>query len=842
MADNRPSSHRMSRRAQIEQFKSNLNDLAVMIGEGCFCRDNLNQIDHELVNSNANQQLAQFLVAIDLLCDGKSTNDKKRLDWLVSNARSPFSSWFRLYAQLDTTRLAEIVRRTSGQLAQLNRDHLDCYELLLSLVDSKIRKQRGVYFTPPSLCDAIVGKIDSTLLKEFGLKDGLGSTATRNQFFSDNDHRPLIQILDPSMGCGAFLVSCLRNLTSKEEPPERIASFISRLFGFELSPVSTGLAYWHLLAACPDSVLGLLESDSLNLYCLDTLASLDQAEQFSERPDYKVCQSDQAISSWPFFVVLGNPPFGALTNQTSAGMTRLMRGASAIDREKRNYFETNAGNLNTKKSWLHDLYVQFFRYGQWRIDQSGAGILAYVSNSNFVDNATFAGMRYQLSKSFANIKLFRNEELVDGAGKPFPIATNTIVSLMIKSSNPTGDHPVIQHSEDQFTPQSPLFLFKKQSYSSDSEFFQGVSIDQLMPCFSSAIVTARDWLVVDCDRDRLLERLTRFTDLDVDESEFRELAARRTRSARYQPGDTRSWNLSQARIDVSADQGWRRTIVPCSYRVMDCRWLAFHNSLVDWPRKKVSSLLLHGRNMALVTRKQMVEGRLRNYFWVVDQPAIDGIVRSDNRGNEFVFPLWLDLDQKEKEWGQANFAETELAKIDFRSPLQFFQYIYAMFWSTDYQTRFEQQLTFNFPRVFSPRDQEFGWKLAELGAQLIEAHLLKYIDQSELAEEMQNRIAGLDTDDTNRIQKIVMDLLPESIWNYSVGAHQVARKWLKDRRHSRLGKNELNSYVQIISCIERSLSTQRCIDRLINENGGWSQAFTAAFQRTPSLSSSSSSS
>jgi len=54
---------------------------------------------------------------------------------------------------------------------------------------------------------------------------------------------------------------------------------------------------------------------------------------------------------------------------------------------------------------LLDDYVQFIRFSQWRIDQTGGGILAFITNHGYLDNPTFRKMRQSLSQSFDWIRV-----------------------------------------------------------------------------------------------------------------------------------------------------------------------------------------------------------------------------------------------------------------------------------------------------------------------------------------------------------------------------------------------------------------------------------------------------
>src|SRR5207248_1970715 len=53
--------------------------------------------------------------------------------------------------------------------------------------------------------------------------------------------------------------------------------------------------------------------------------------------------------------------------------------------------------------WLQNDYVKFIRFGQWRISQSGQGILAFITDNSYLDNPTFRCMRRSLMDTFTDI-------------------------------------------------------------------------------------------------------------------------------------------------------------------------------------------------------------------------------------------------------------------------------------------------------------------------------------------------------------------------------------------------------------------------------------------------------
>jgi predicted helicase len=54
---------------------------------------------------------------------------------------------------------------------------------------------------------------------------------------------------------------------------------------------------------------------------------------------------------------------------------------------------------------LQDDYVKFIRFAQWRIEQTGYGVLAFITNHGYLDNPTFRGMRQSLMQTFDEIYL-----------------------------------------------------------------------------------------------------------------------------------------------------------------------------------------------------------------------------------------------------------------------------------------------------------------------------------------------------------------------------------------------------------------------------------------------------
>jgi predicted helicase len=106
--------------------------------------------------------------------------------------------------------------------------------------------------------------------------------------------------------------------------------------------------------------------------------------------------------------------------------------------------------------WLSDDYVKFFRFAQSRIEQTGYGVLAFISNHGYLGKPTFHGMRRSLMKTFDDIfvwtawKRQEKEKAPDGSKDEnvFDIQQGVSIGLFVKRKSGTDPKPAkIHHAE-----------------------------------------------------------------------------------------------------------------------------------------------------------------------------------------------------------------------------------------------------------------------------------------------------------------------------------------------------------------------------------------------------------
>jgi predicted helicase len=113
--------------------------------------------------------------------------------------------------QLKKWKLAEVLDWTAAVLNRVNAGVFfdkfkDAeavqyfYEPFLEAFDPELRKQLGVWYTPPEIVRYMVARVDAVLRDELGRPDGLAD--------------PSVYVLDPCCGTGTYVVEVLRTIAA----------------------------------------------------------------------------------------------------------------------------------------------------------------------------------------------------------------------------------------------------------------------------------------------------------------------------------------------------------------------------------------------------------------------------------------------------------------------------------------------------------------------------------------------------------------------------------------------------------------------------------------------------
>jgi hypothetical protein len=285
-----------------------------------------------------------------------------------------------------------------GARAQREDPVVHFYETFLKEYDPKQRERRGVYYTPDSIVGYLTRAVHALLQRRFGLPDGLASLA---------DDSPLY-LLDPACGTGSFLAHIVAFIQRELQRArkgglwndETIQQLTRRLFGFELLMAPYTIAHLKLgLMLYPPSAPTPKPPPRLGIYLTNTLELPDEQIPMQLGP-WRIISQEAADAvtvkrETPLLVIIGNPPYSANSANKIEWIEALIR---------KDYYPRDHIKEQNPKLLLDD-YVKFIRWAQWRLERTGGGILAFVTNHGYLQNPTFRRMRRALMEAFDELYL-----------------------------------------------------------------------------------------------------------------------------------------------------------------------------------------------------------------------------------------------------------------------------------------------------------------------------------------------------------------------------------------------------------------------------------------------------
>ncbi len=336
-----------------------------------------------------------------------------------------------LQKDLDTLeKFYESVRqRASGidNLAGKQTIITELYEKFFKTAFPKMVEQLGIVYTPVEVVDFIIHSVASVLKKEFDRNIG------------DKN----IHILDPFTGTGTFIARLLQSgLISKED---LLHKYQHELHANEIVLLAYYIAAVNIENTLYDIVpeLGYQPFEGIVLTDTFQMTETDEGEAlfndtFKENSD-KIKEQKQA----PIRIIMGNPPYSASQKAVEDNAQNLKYPKLESKIEKTYAREAEVNNKNK----LYDSYIKAFRWATDRLDPKHGGIIAFVSNSNWLENSAMTGFRKSLENEFSSIYVFNlrgnarssGEMRQKEAGNVFGSGSRTPISITILVKKPNSD-------------------------------------------------------------------------------------------------------------------------------------------------------------------------------------------------------------------------------------------------------------------------------------------------------------------------------------------------------------------------------------------------------------------
>ncbi len=774
------------------------------------------------------------------------------------------------------------------------------YETFLAQYDPKLRELRGVYYTPEPVVSYIVRSVDYLLKKDFDLAEGLADATKLKAASSDGKYNletHKVQILDPATGTGTFLYYVVRQIYEQFKDNRGMwSSYVSehllpRLFGFEILMAPYAVAHLKLGLQLRETGYDFRDKERLGVYLTNTLEEEFEIGRlpFAEWLVEEATAAGNVKYDAPVMVVIGNPPYSYESANTGKWISKLIRDYYQVDGQP-------LGERNPKG--LQDDYAKFIRFAQWRIERTGYGILAFITNHGYLDNPTFRGMRQSLIKSFDEIYVLnlhgnskKKERALDGTKDEnvFDIQQGVAIGIFIKRFKTTASsqQTTIHHADlwglrevyentpqgrcliggkyhwlanndlatTEWTvlkPQSPFYFFVPQDTTLLAEYERGYKITNIMPINSVGIVTSRDHLAVHMAVQEAKNVLSRFITLPTE-------AARQNLNLGE---DSRDWQVALAQADLKQTKLADKYLIKMAYRPFDVRYTYYtghSRGFHSMPRHAVMRHMLQD-NVALLTSR-MTKGEQFAHVQVTKYPSEKIMMSPQTSNNSFHFPLYLYPDEKKDTLFDTDINSDAIGgrrpnlsmafivdlsnKLNMRfiqdgkgdlqltfGPEDVFDYLYAVFHSPIYRSRYAEFLKIDFPCLPLTSNAVLFCELCRFGDKLVSLHLMERnlplitrypVEGNDVVEKVEY-LQSTDKPEEGRVwinkTQYFADVPPE-LWEFHVGGYKVCQKWLKDRKGRTLTYDERKHYQRIVATLSETITLMEQIDGVIDEYGGW---------------------
>ncbi len=295
----------------------------------------------------------------------------------------------------------------------------ELYERFLKLALPDTARNLGIVYTPTQVVDYIIRSVEDVLRKDFGVS------------ISDMG----VHVIDPFVGTGTFMTRLLQSGLIKPDD-------LSRKYGNELHANEIVLLAYYIAAINIEAAYhDLADSEDYQpfngIVLTDTFQSSEQGDPMDKVFFPRNNERIERQKALDIRVIMGNPPWSATNNR---------RYPSIDSRVTTTYAVNSQAKL---KEALYDPYVKAIRQASDRVLRSEkGGIVAFVTNGEFINSNSFDGFRKAVSEEFHSIYCFdlRGDQRTAGeqsrreGGKIFGSGSRARVAILLLVKKP-GESP-----------------------------------------------------------------------------------------------------------------------------------------------------------------------------------------------------------------------------------------------------------------------------------------------------------------------------------------------------------------------------------------------------------------
>jgi predicted helicase len=536
-------------------------------------------------------------------------------------------------------------------------------------------------------------------------------------------------------------------------------------------------------------------------------------------------QNDRNIS-----VIIGNPPYNA--NQQNENDNNKNRKYPAIDKRiKDTYIEESTA----QKTKLYDMYSRFFRWATDRLGENG--IIAFITNSSFIDARTFDGFRKVVENEFSEIYIIdlggnvrKNPKLSGTTHNVFGIQTGVAISLIVKreSNNlpcqilytrrpeldtasqkleflsstklnqldfehiiPDKKHNWIEQSDNDFNNLIPV-VDKNTKLSKDQ--IHEVAIFKL---YTNGIKSNRDEWVYDFNSQQLESKISYFIDIynsdifkyaetslfsNINIDEMVNLNIKWSRDLKKHLISKHRITFDRAKIIFSLFRPFIKQLFYSDFILNDV--LTNYHAELFGKGFDYSNSVIYFSGTPLSKPFQVLTSNCPvDYHFIGDTLCLP-FYRYDKEGNRIDNITDWGLQQFQKHYNDKTITK-----------LHIFHYTYAVLHYPEYRSKYELNLKREFPRL--PFYDNFS-QWVEWGSKLMELHInyetvapypLTRIDTNNNLKPKTKLKADREKNSINLDDVTFLQDIPKIAWEYKLG-NRSALEWILDQYKEKKPKDK----------------------------------------------------
>ncbi len=652
-------------------------------------------------------------------------------------------------------RIAPYYETINARASQI-QDHHEKQKFLKALYESfykaynpKAADRLGIVYTPDEIVRFMIESADHLVYKHFGKT--LGDKG--------------VEILDPATGTGTFITELIEYL-----PPQQLEyKYDHELHCNEVSILPYYIANLNIEYTYKQKTGKFNEFE--NICFVDTLDNMGFEHTGKQLNFFGMTDANTERivkqNSKPIMLVIGNPPYNA--NQANENENNKNREYPEIDRRIK---DTYIYHSTAQKTKVYDMYARFYRWASDRLDKNG--IIAFITNSSFLDSKTFDGFRKVVSDEFSHIYIVdlggnvrKNPKLSGTTHNVFGIQTGVALAFFVKTDKKAKTPAQILYTR---RPEMELAT-QKLDYLGSTKIeeikFEHIHPDKqanwlnlaendwsdLIPIaskegkaergirepktlfrnFSLGVATNRDEWVYDESAENLEAKIKYFFNLFEQEKTRWAHSDKQTaindfvdRSIKW-TSELEAHLLRGTKLEFS-----NKKITKAMYRPFVKRPFYYDMVVVHRPYQQPNFFKIgeQANNVAICVN---VNGRQFNAL------AVNHVPDLHFNGDSQTFPLYRYSDvgdridnitdwalgqfQKHYRVGRTGSPTNRGSRIDnptYITKEDIFHYVYAVLHHPAYRAKYEINLKREFPRI--PFYEDF-WKWAERGKKLMDLHL-----------------------------------------------------------------------------------------------------------------------